>query len=139
MNVLANVFANVFDRRFELFGLSPTATLTFGGAVAAALLLLHFFRRRPRRVVVAFAPLWLKAVRRQRRLFGLRPRQTLGLLLRLALAALLLGVVADPRLAPSRHHGRNFLLLVDGSIRARVRVDDRGESASSIRAADSFI
>ena len=89
--------------RLSSGALSGTAAAAIGVAGAAAIVGLYLLRLRRRRVVVAFAPLWLgaageqRATRRARRL-----RHWLSLALALALfAALLVGAV-DPRRARGR-------------------------------------
>ena len=96
--------------------LSGTAAAAIGVAGAAAIIGLYLLRLRRRRVVVAFAPLWLgaagaqRATRRARRL-----RHWLSLALALALfAALLIGAV-DPGERAVDRQGRSLVLLIDRS------------------------
>jgi von Willebrand factor type A domain len=96
--------------------LSGTTAAAIGVAGAAAIIGLHLLRLRRRRVVVAFAPLWLgaageqRATRRARRL-----RHWLSLALALALfAALLIGAV-DPGERAVDRDGRSLVLLIDRS------------------------
>jgi VWA domain-containing protein len=109
-------------------GALPTTTAGVVGVVgAAALTALYLLRLRRRRVVVAFAPLWLgaagaeRAARRTRRL-----RHWLSLALALALfSAILLGAVDLGRERPERgatdqsgrslRGGRSLVLLIDRS------------------------
>jgi hypothetical protein len=96
--------------------LSGTALVALGAAGAAAITALYLLRQRRRRVVVAFAPLWLgdagdaRSARRTRRL-----RHWLSLALALALyGAILLGA-ADPRSGDVDGRGRTVVLLIDRS------------------------
>ena len=107
--------------------LSTTAGALIGVAGAAAITALYLLRLRRRRVVVAFAPLWLgaagaeRAARRTRRL-----RHWLSLALALTLfAAILLGALDLGRETPGRgavdqsgrslRGGRSLVLLIDRS------------------------
>src|SRR5580704_1069796 len=91
--------AQVIDGALGASGaLSTVAAAVFGVAGAASITTLYLLRLRRRRVVVAFAPLWLgaagaeRATRRTRRL-----RHWLSLALALALfAAILIGAI-DPK------------------------------------------
>jgi von Willebrand factor type A domain len=96
--------------------LSGTAAAAIGVGGAAAIVALYLLRLRRRRVVVAFAPLWLgaageqRATRRARRL-----RHWLSLALALALfAAILIGAL-DPGERAVDRDGRSIVLLIDRS------------------------
>jgi Ca-activated chloride channel family protein len=92
------------------------AALAVAAAGAAAIAALYFLRLRRRRVVVAFAPLWLgtagdpRASRRVRRL-----RHWLSLALALAIFAALWGGALDPRPAAVDQRGRSVVVLIDRS------------------------
>jgi len=101
--------------------LSAAAAAVVGVAGAAAITALYLLRLRRRRVVVAFAPLWLgaagaeRAARRVRRV-----RHWLSLALALGLfAAILMGAVDLGRDRPGRGAidlgGRSLVLLIDRS------------------------
>jgi hypothetical protein len=96
--------------------LSARALAAIGAGGAAAIVGFYLLRLRRRRVVVAFAPLWLgttgeqHSARRTRRL-----RHWLSLALALALfGAILLGA-ADPRELAVDRGGRSVVLLLDRS------------------------
>ena len=119
--------------------LSTTAAVAIGAAGAAAIVALYLVRQRRRRVVVAFAPLWLgpagapRANRRSRRL-----RHWLSLALALALfGALWLGAV-DPRPPAVDRDGRSLVLLIDrsASMSAVDEGPDRRLGAAKRRAAE---
>jgi hypothetical protein len=99
-----------------LEGLSAGATA--GLAVAGAALLTGFYLLKPRRrrVVVAFAPLWLPAAgeRRSER-WARRLRRWLSLALQLCVFGLLLTGAADPRPGAADGAGRTLVVLVDRS------------------------
>jgi hypothetical protein len=96
--------------------LSARALAAIGAAGAAAIVGLYLLRLRRRRLVVAFAPLWLgtageqHAARRTRRL-----RHWLSLALALALFGTILLAAADPRETAVAQGGRSIVLLLDRS------------------------
>ncbi len=125
--------------------LPTTAAAAVGVAGAAALTALYLLRLRRRRVVVAFAPLWLgaigdaRATRRTRRL-----RHWLSLALALALfAAILAGAVDLDRGALERgatdRGGRSLVLLIDRSASMSATDEAGSRLAAARRRADQII
>jgi hypothetical protein len=96
--------------------LSGTGLAATGAVGAAAITALYLLRLRRRRVVVAFAPLWLgwvgepRATRAARRL-----RHWLSLALALALYAALWLAAADPQPLSVDRAGRSVVILIDRS------------------------
>ena len=130
--------------------LSTTAGSLIGVAGAAAITALYLLRLRRRRVVVAFAPLWLgtagaeRAARRTRRL-----RHWLSLALALALfAAILLGAVdlgrgtrergAFDQSGRSLRDGRSLVLLIDRSASMSATDEAGSRLAAARRRADEI-
>ncbi len=125
--------------------LSTTAGVLIGVAGAAAITALYLLRLRRRRVVVAFAPLWLgaagaeRAARRTRRL-----RHWLSLALALGLfAAILLGAVDLGREMPGRgaldRSGRSLVLLIDRSASMSATDEAGSRLAAARRRADEIV
>lgn len=99
-----------------LEGLSSGAA--FGLAVAGATILtgLYLLKPRRRRVVVAFAPLWLPgAGERRSERWARRLRRWLSLALQAVIFGLLLLAAADPRPRTADRAGRSVVVLVDRS------------------------
>ncbi|HMC95924.1 MAG TPA: VWA domain-containing protein [Polyangia bacterium] len=96
--------------------LSGTAPLAIGAIGAAAITALYLVRLRRRRVVVAFAPLWLGlAGEPSATRFSSRLRHWLSLALALAIfGAIWVGAV-DPRPAAVDLAGRSLVILIDRS------------------------
>ena len=99
-----------------LEGLSAGATAGLAIAGAALLTGLYLLKPRRRRVVVAFAPLWLPAAgeRRSER-WARRLRRWLSLALQALVFGLLLTGAADPRPGAPDGAGRTLVVLVDRS------------------------
>lgn len=97
-------------------GLPPSTLLPIGLAAAFAIVALYFLRQRRRAVAVPFVKLWEHVLRDEdsSRLFA-RIKQLFSLLLQLAILALLLLALADPRPGASPGEGRHFVVLVDAS------------------------
>src|SRR5215467_6128285 len=95
----------------------PLATLLQIGALAGALVVVFYIlklRRRP--VSVPFEKLWERILRDKEAtsLFS-QLKRLFSLLLQLALLALLLLALGDPRPAANVLEGRNIVVLVDAS------------------------
>ena len=97
-------------------GLPFSTLLPIGLAASLAIVALYFLRLRRRVVAVPFVKLWERVLRDEdsSRLFS-RIKQLLSLLLQLAILALLLLALADPRKEASHAEGRHFVVLVDAS------------------------
>src|SRR5262244_2671306 len=95
----------------------PLATLLQMGAAAGALVVVFYIlklRRRP--VAVPFSKIWERILRDKEAtsLFS-QLKRLLSLLLQLALLALMLLALGDPRTAANLLEGRNIVVLVDAS------------------------
>jgi hypothetical protein len=86
------------------------------GAVGLGVLVLYVLKLRRRVVAVPFSPLWDRVLRDKdaTTLFS-RLKRLLSLLLQLALLALLVLALGDPRAAESLLRGRSLVVLVDAS------------------------
>jgi len=100
-----------------LSGPLPARAAAVAGAIgAAAITALYLVRLRRRRVVVAFAPLWLDAIGPRRTTsWARRLRDLLSLLLALAMLGALLLAAVDPRPAAADRAGRSLVVLIDRS------------------------
>ncbi|HEY1956616.1 MAG TPA: VWA domain-containing protein [Polyangiaceae bacterium] len=100
-----------------IFAGLPFATLAgIFGAAAAVMIGLYILKLRRRVVAVPFSPLWQKILRDKEAtsLFS-KLKRLLSLLLQLALLALLVLALGDPRAAATLIKGRNIVVLVDAS------------------------
>lgn len=97
-------------------GFGTTTLLLIGAAAMALTVLLYVLKLRRRAVRVAFLPIWERVLRDQEssRLFS-NLKRWLSLLLQLALVALIVLSLGDPRLAQHWFEGRNLVVLVDTS------------------------
>ena len=99
-----------------LEGLSAGAAVGVAVAGAAILTGLYLLKPRRRRVVVAFAPLWLPgAGERRSERWARRLRRWLSLALQGVIFGLLLLAAADPRPGAADAAGRSVVVLVDRS------------------------
>jgi hypothetical protein len=95
----------------------PLSTLlAIGGTAAALTVALYFLKLRRRPVVVPFLSMWERLLRDQEasRLFA-ELRRWLSLLLHLALVALIVLALGDPRVSERWLNGRHLVVLVDTS------------------------
>src|SRR5215203_2983010 len=95
----------------------PLTTLIQIGALAGAIVVVFYIlklRRRP--VAVPFSKIWERILRDKEAtsLFS-QLKRLLSLLLQLALLALLLLALGDPRAAVNLQEGRNVVVLIDAS------------------------
>ncbi|MGO8999637.1 MAG: VWA domain-containing protein [Polyangiaceae bacterium] len=99
-----------------LAGLHLAQLATLFGLVGAAVVALYILKLRRRTVAVPFSPLWQRILRDKEAtsLFS-KLKRLLSLLLQLALLALLVLALGDPRAAASLMKGRNVVVLVDAS------------------------
>jgi Ca-activated chloride channel family protein len=100
-----------------LFAAFSAAQLGGLFAVAGAVVVgLYILKLRRRTVAVPFAPLWQKILKDKEAtsLFS-RLKRLLSLLLQLALLAMLVLALGDPRAATAFLKGRNVVVLLDGS------------------------
>ncbi|HEY0464846.1 MAG TPA: VWA domain-containing protein [Polyangiaceae bacterium] len=97
-------------------GLPLTQLLMIAGAAASATVLLYILKLRRRAVPVPFARIWDAVFRDQKatELFS-KLRRLLSLLFQLALLALLIVALADPKPKQSLLEGRHLVVLVDSS------------------------
>src|SRR6476661_5650575 len=106
----------------------PLQTLIQIGALAgAAVVVFYILKLRRRPVAVPFSKIWQKILRDKEAtsLFS-QLKRLLSLLLQLALLALLLLALGDPRTAQNLLEGRNVVILVDSS--ASMQATDVGPS-----------
>jgi Ca-activated chloride channel homolog len=99
-----------------LSGLPLAQLLMIAGGAASVTVLLYVLKLRRRAVPVPFARIW-DAVFRDRQATELfsKLRRLLSLLLQLALLALLIFALGDPKPKTSLLEGRHLVVLVDGS------------------------
>ncbi|MEO7109301.1 MAG: VWA domain-containing protein, partial [Polyangiaceae bacterium] len=100
-----------------IFAGLPFATLaTIFGIAAAAVIAFYILKLRRRVFAVPFSPLWQRILRDKEAtsLFS-KLKRLLSLLLQLALLALLVLALGDPRAAATLIKGRNLVVLVDAS------------------------
>src|SRR5215475_15246310 len=99
-----------------LAGLTLTQLLGIFGVAAAFATALYILKLRRRVVAVPFSPLWERILRDKEAtsLFS-KLKRLLSLLLQLALLALLVLALGDPRAAESLLKGRSVVVLVDAS------------------------
>ena len=97
-------------------GLPLAQLLAIFGAVGFGVLVLYILKLRRRVVAVPFSPLWERILRDKEAtsLFS-KLKRVLSLLLQLALLALLVVALGDPRAAESLLRGRTVVVLVDAS------------------------
>jgi Ca-activated chloride channel homolog len=97
-------------------GLPIAQLLAVFGAVGFGVLVLYILKLRRRVVAVPFSPLWERILRDKEAtsLFS-KLKRLMSLLLQLALLALLVLALGDPRAAESLLKGRTIVVLVDAS------------------------
>ena len=100
----------------NLVGLPLSQILTIGAVAGAITIGLYILKMRRRAVAVPFAKLWQRILRDQdaTSLFS-QLKRLFSLLVQLALLALLLIALGDPRLSAKVVSGRNVVVLVDAS------------------------
>jgi hypothetical protein len=103
-------------------GLPLAQLLAVFGAVGFGVLVLYILKLRRRVVAVPFSPLWERILRDKEAtsLFS-KLKRLLSLLLQLALLALLVLALGDPRAAESLIKGRTVVVLVDASASMQAR------------------
>src|SRR5436190_20528345 len=95
----------------------PLQTLIQIGALAGAIIVtLYILKLRRRPVAVPFSKIWERILRDKEAtsLFS-QLKRILSLLVQLALLALLLLALGDPRAAANMIEGRNIVVLIDAS------------------------
>src|SRR5438105_11036357 len=99
-----------------LAGLTFAQLAAIFGAVGVAVVGLYILKLRRRTVAVPFSPLWQRILKDKEAtsLFS-KLKRLLSLLLQLALLALLVLALGDPRAAATLVKGRTVVLLVDAS------------------------
>lgn len=117
-----------------LQGLPAGAAAGLAVAGLVALTGLYLLRPRRRRVVVAFAPLWVPAAgERGAERWARKLRRWLSLALQLAIFGLLLTAAADPRPAAAEKEGCTIVVLVDRSA-SMSATDEPGTRLGAARA-----
>ncbi|HEY1695499.1 MAG TPA: VWA domain-containing protein [Polyangiaceae bacterium] len=104
------------ERPLIFAGLPLAQLVAIFGAVGFGVLVLYILKLRRRVVAVPFSPLWERILRDKEAtsLFS-KLKRLLSLLLQLALLALLVLALGDPRAAESLLKGRTIVVLVDAS------------------------
>ncbi len=99
-----------------LSGLHLAQLATLFGLAGAAVVALYILKLRRRAIAVPFSPLWQRILRDKEAtsLFS-KLKRLLSLLLQLALLALLVLALGDPRAAATLVKGRNVVVLIDAS------------------------
>ncbi len=97
-------------------GLSTTILLQAGAALAALVVVFYILKLKRRPIAVPFAPLWQRILRDKEAttLFS-QLKRLFSLLVQLALLALMLLALGDPRPAVSKGEGRHVVVLIDAS------------------------
>ena len=100
----------------HLAGYSVLGLLGVFGAVALATVALYILKLRRRPVPVVFSPIWQRVLgdRESSRLFS-QLKRWLSLLVQLALLALLVLALGDPRFSVRFSESRHVVVLIDGS------------------------
>jgi Ca-activated chloride channel homolog len=118
-------------------GIDPSTLLRAGAALAAVVVVFYILKLRRRPIAVPFGPLWQKVLRDKEAtsLFS-QLKRLLSLLLQLALLALLLLALGDPRPAVNESDGRHVVVLIDGSASMKA-IDGDGLPAFDAQADDT--
>ncbi len=97
-------------------GLPASTLLAIAGAAGALVVVFYILKLRRRPVAVPFSHIWQRILRDKEAttLFS-QLKRLLSLLLQLALLALMILALGDPRLSRSITKGRNVVVLVDAS------------------------
>src|SRR5687768_12794633 len=100
----------------HLYGLPLAALLQLGALAGAAVVVFYILKLRRRAVAVPYSKIWERILRDKEAtsLFS-QLKRLLSLLLQLALLALLILALGDPRTAANLVEGRNLIVLVDAS------------------------
>ena len=100
----------------HLVGLPLTQILTIAAIAGGLTVVLYILKMRRRAVAVPFAKIWQRILRDQdaTSLFS-QLKRLLSLLVQLALLALLLFALGDPRLSQNVLEGRNVVVVIDAS------------------------
>jgi Ca-activated chloride channel homolog len=108
-------------------GLPLTTLLTLAAAAGALTVVFYILKLRRRPVPVPFSRIWERILRdKEATSWFSRLKRLLSLLLQLALLALLILALGDPRLSSNFVEGRNLVVLVDAS--ASMKAIDVGPS-----------
>jgi hypothetical protein len=97
-------------------GLSLSTLLTLGAIAGALVVVFYILKLRRRPVAVPFSRIWERVLRDKEatNLFS-QLKRLLSLLLQLAILALMLFALGDPRVAGTLSEGRNMVVLIDAS------------------------
>lgn len=119
-------------------GIDPTTLIQAGAALAAVVVVFYILKLRRRPIAVPFGPLWQKVLRDKEAtsLFS-QLKRLLSLLLQLALLALLLLALGDPRPVVNETEGRHVVVLVDASASMKAidvdqPTDSQGEGEAAV-------
>lgn len=122
--------------RFTWSGLAKMPPMWAIAAAGAFVLLLYILRLRRRQVEVPFSRLWARVLQdREPTSFWRRLKRLLSMLLQVAILAMLLGAIADPRDKTELKKGRHILILLDtsASMQAVDASPKKGEEAKGPR------
>ena len=132
-----------------LAGLSGGALAALYGGLALAMTLLYLLKLRRRRVAVPFAPLWATVVsERQSSALFRRLKRLWSLLFQLALLALVVGALGDPRpegvsgcgfAPPTPPPTRHTLILIDTSASMGTLEAGRTRFEAALSAAEEVV
>ncbi len=119
----------------EFLGLTARQLFTLFGVAGGAIVVLYILKLRRRRVPVPFSRLWEKVLvdRPTSSLFS-QLKRLLSLLVQLALLALMVFALADPRVRNASPQGRSLVVLLDGSASMKA-TDVPGGRANAAREA----
>lgn len=119
----------------EFLGLTASQLFTLFGAAGGAIVVLYILKLRRRRIPVPYSKLWEKVLvdRPTSSLFS-QLKRWLSLFIQLFLLALLVFALADPRFRSPVSHGRNLVVLLDGSASMKA-TDVPGSRAHAAREA----
>ncbi len=100
----------------QFTGLTTSILLQAGAVLAGLVVVFYILKLKRRPIPVPFSPLWKRILRDKEAtsLFS-QLKRLLSLLLQLALVALMLLALGDPRPTVTRHEGRHIVVLIDAS------------------------
>jgi Ca-activated chloride channel family protein len=124
----------------EFFGLTAPQLATLFAAAGAAVVLLYVLKLRRRQVPVPFARLWKRVlIERPSSALFQHLKRIVSLLIQLALLALLVFALADPRFKGISRAGRNLVVLLDGSASMQATDVPGGRATAAREAARRMI
>lgn len=124
----------------DLLGIAPAKLATIFAGAGAAVVVLYLLKLRRREVLVPFTRLWERVLvdRPTSRLFS-QLKRLLSLLLQLALLALMVMALGDPRPSGAARTGRSRVVLLDGSASMKATDVPGGRTDAARRAVREMI